>query len=86
MAYKIRYGGDRPKKTRRQSARLFVLTVCFFLLFLLTASYFAPAQLERLRQTFFPQSCVDALLQELRNGEPLTEAVSAFCQEIFHDN
>lgn len=85
MAYKIHYGNRRPKRYARRKGQLFVLTVCFFLLFLLSVSYFAPAQVEMLRHTLFPESYVDALLQDLRDGEPIAEAVSAFCQGIFHD-
>lgn len=86
MAYKIYYGNAQPKRIARRKGRLFVFTVCFFLLFLLTVSCLAPGQMETLRKTLFPQSHVDALLQDLRDGEPLSEAVSAFCQGIFQDD
>lgn len=81
MAYKIRYGPAKPAK-RPPAARKLLLTLCFFALFLLCAWYFAGEELLALRQSLIPFVQVDALLQQLREGEDFADAVAAFCQDV----
>ncbi len=84
MAYSIRYG-FRKGRRRGNRGRLFLWSLAFFALFLLIAWQVMPQQMSQLQQILLPQSELDKLLQDLRAGDSLGEAVGAFCQEIFHD-
>lgn len=64
MAYTIRYGPKRPHKNKR----LFLLSACFFVLFLLLANMLFSEQLTALR--------------DLIVSPALQEAVAAFCDNI----
>lgn len=86
MAYKIDYGSTKRNKEKWRIVRFFVLTIVFFSLFLMISWQLAPVQIEALRQMLFPENNVDALLQDLREGQSISDAVSAFCQGIFNGN
>ena len=64
MAYTIRYAPKRSQKKRR----LFMLSACFFVLFLLLANMLFSEQLTALR--------------DLIISPALQEAVAAFCDNI----
>lgn len=70
MGYRIRY--DKPKH------RKIWLTIGFFALFLAFAWYFAGDDLKTL---VFPKE-LDELIRAIEQGSDLSDAVSAFCQEI----
>lgn len=70
MGYRIRY----IKRNHRKAW----MTFGFFILFLVCAWYFAA---EPLTQLVFPSE-LEALIAAIEQGSGLSEAVSAFCQEI----
>lgn len=70
MGYRIRY--EKPKW------RKYWLWFCFFLLFFLFSWYFAGDVLTNL---VFPHE-LEALIRDIEEGSGLSDAVSAFCQEI----
>lgn len=90
MGYMIAYdGSDTGKKyTVCRRSRLPELTFGFFLAFLLLTRLFWPAGAAQLRQFLLPgdpdvtQQAVTVLVQDLRAGEPVGDAVKAFCSEI----
>lgn len=85
MAYKIHYRSENYKILPISKLRLFVLTLAFFALFLVLTMLFIPEQIQLLHYIIFGQDNVEALLQDLREGEPILEAVSAFCQGIINE-
>ena len=62
--------------------RVKLLTSIFFLLFSVIAHYFFADQLASLRAILLPQDRLEELLETLRSGEDLVQAVGAFCKEI----
>ena len=94
MAYRIEYGSAVPpqyvKKTK--TLRLQIMTaVCLLTFSILVRQYF-PTGTQKLRQLLLPgkltvtQEALDGLMGDLRNGEPLTDAFTAFCEYIIdHD-
>lgn len=70
MGYRIRY--DKPKH------RKLWLTLGIFVLFLALTWYFAGDVLTNL---VFPHE-LEALIRDIEEGSGLSDAVSAFCQEI----
>lgn len=84
MAYRILYGVAKQNRTLQSKWRLLLLFIFFFALFVLSAWQIIPAELMTLRQILFSHEHVDTLLQELKNGESIADAVAAFCQEIIN--
>lgn len=90
MAYIIAYDGADPvpKSAARRRSRLAGLTVGFFLVFLLLTKLFHPEGTAVLRRLLLPGDeavtgpAMTVLLEELRSGEPVGDAVKAFCGEI----
>lgn len=82
MAYKIRYQSVPQRKPKGYKKRFMLLTICFFALFILLAHQLVPTQLQQLYDILFPYHPVDALLQDLKDGEAFIDAVSAFCKEL----
>lgn len=88
MGYKIIYGKDPVKK--HSFTRLQGLICGFFLLFSLAVRLFWPAGSQVLRDLFVTdqlsqgaQAAV-AMVEDLQQGESVSDAVSVFCQEILH--
>lgn len=95
MSYVIRYGSEdtRTKASRIHRTRLSAMTAGFFLGFLLLTKLFWPDGTSMLRQILLPGNeevtarAVTVLVEDLRAGEPVGDAVRAFCGEIIaHGN
>lgn len=84
MAYKISYDHGKRPATSLRKGRFALYTMCFFLLFLLMANWLVPSQLAQLRYLLTGSADLDALLQDLRQGSSLSQAVAAFCQDVLH--
>lgn len=88
MGYKIIYGQDPVKKY--SFTRIQGLICCFFLLFSFTVRLFWPAGAQVLRQAFVTDQfshgalAVMEMVEDLQQGESVSDAVSVFCQEILH--
>lgn len=94
MSYRIEYGPPIPPQYIKKSnpMRLQLMTAAFLLLFTLLVRQFFPSGIRELRQLLLPkahtvtQMALDAFMVDLRNGEPLGDAVTAFCTYIIdHD-
>ena len=94
MSYRIEYGPPIPPQYLKKSSskRLQLMTAAFLLLFTLFIRQFFPSGIQELRQLLLPethtvtQMALDAFMVDLRNGEPLGDAVTAFCTYIInHD-
>lgn len=77
MAYHIRY--DQTKNPGR--FRAFLLTACFFALFLAVSHLVFAQQLLEIRQLIFPQAALDSLCGYLQQSGAIGDAVAAFCQD-----
>ena len=92
MAYRVVYG-PMPKAAPkgRSLPRVRVLTAAWLLVFSLGVRQLWPEGREVLRQLLLPgeqtaaQTAFDGMLEELRAGETLGEAVTAFCRQIVQD-
>lgn len=82
MAYHIRYGTVKTKRT----VRPVLLTVLFLVLFLLASNLLFPQQLMALRELVFSHSAWDALSSHLQQSEGILDTVAAFCQDILNVN
>lgn len=90
MSYKIKYDVDIIKipihdkmKTGSKSLAIVAAAVCICLL-LVSAS----SGIDNIKEWILPgnpkvtEAALDTLVTELRQGEPLNDAISAFCKEI----
>ena len=90
MSYRIEYGTTIvPQQTQnKEPIRLRVMTAAFLLLFTLCVRQFFPSGTEKLRSCLLPerltstQQALDYLMGDLRHGEPLGQALTAFCASI----
>lgn len=90
MGYTIRYDGSDPPRNQPGplGLRLSGLTAAFFLTFLLLTHIFWPSGREKLRQLLLPgdpdvtAQAFSVMMDDLRSGEPMGEAVTVFCREI----
>ena len=93
MAYRIEYeNGDKyPSAAPERTSGVAVRAAGFFLLFLLLTQLFWPAGAEKLRQILMPwdaettAEAFSVMVSDLRQGDDISEAVTAFCREIMMD-
>lgn len=90
MGYRIEYDSfqrEKPKTGMNGKRRLLV-TVFFGALFLTAVNSFSPEGAEILDRLFQPdrwlltRSALESMVSRLQCGEPLTDAVTAFCREL----
>jgi len=90
MAYRIVYetGTARVQENRRNSARIWVLTAVFLVLFGVLTVKFWPEGREALVEILLPGDpevtwhALETMVMQLREGEAVGDAVMAFCREI----
>lgn len=88
MNYRIDYPGPTPTKNKNpKSGRLAVMTGAFFLTFLLLVKSFWPAGADKLQSILIPggaenRTAFRQMLVDLRQGENVSDAVSAFCRQV----
>lgn len=83
MGYTIRYGPHRLKKRKRPALTLAVLA----LLAALAIHVVWPESIAKTWELLFPtisqsQDAFQEMVAQIRGGEPLGDAVTAFCQEV----
>ena len=93
MPYRIEY--DCPRKISAHSDisafRIFPMFSGFFLLFVLFVCRFWPEGRAVFAQLLFPggaqpaMAAAEVFVEELRNGEPISEALEHFCRDILTD-
>ena len=88
MGYKIVYGRKPPPK--RNLVRIQTLICLCLLAFALCVRLSWPEGTKVMRQVLVSEQLSQeaeaflGMIQQVRAGEPLTDAVAVFCQEIFH--
>lgn len=88
MAYQIQYDAKSKQKNKPKGPkwRFPALIAGFFLLFVLCAEQTRPEQTAAVRAMLLPESVrqeVQELIDDLRNGENVTESVTVFYRDIF---
>jgi len=90
MAYRIEY---HPLSNKRSIPHFHwqmpIMTCLFFLLFVVSIKTAWPAGSQALRQFLLPpdsvaesETALQALLANLKDGQPFYESLTAFCQQI----
>lgn len=90
MGYRIVYGEDPFVGESAPKSRLRPLTAAFALAFVILVRCTWPQGSQILRQLLLPQTdgtgaAFQQMAQEIRAGEPVGEAVTAFCRGIVED-
>lgn len=87
MAYRIIYGAQTPvrKSCRERKPGLGLAAGVFVLFFALGLRLWGDAALPESAAVRQTDGAAFRLVQQLRQGEPLGDAVSAFCREIVQD-
>ena len=93
MSYSIHYDSDNPN-FRAQKKPLFGFVGAILVIMVCAAAigWAIPQQAKQFREVLLPwtRTEVKAAFSELRDnllqGEPLSDAVTAFCLEIIHDS
>lgn len=95
MGYIIRYGGENTatqKKVRLwESLRFQSMTAFFLALFILAVGMFWKEGTETMKSWLIPgeagvtETAALKLVEDIRSGEPVLDAVDAFCREIFEE-
>lgn len=83
MGYRIVYGEEPP--VQRPRSRLRLLTAAFGLAFLVLVGSFWPGGRALLRQVLLPgagEAALQQMAEQIRAGEPVGEAVTAFCRDV----
>lgn len=93
MGYRIVYGPEpkfRSHKTK-ENTRLRILVAGCLLLFAISVKLLWPEGTEKLRRTLLPgemsqtEQAFSSMLENVREGEPLGEAFTAFCRQVIED-
>lgn len=85
MGYRVIYGPVRDKHTRPRRKWLFIGMVCiFFALFCALAQHFLREELALLYQILLPNTSIEALIRQLKDGENIVQAVAAFCEDVLN--
>ena len=86
MGYRIIYGQD-PFRKKPEKSHLGPLSAGFALAFLILVRCFWPQGAAKLRQTLLPgdMAAFQRMTEEIRAGEPIGDAVTAFCRGIVEE-
>ena len=88
MGYRIEYESDIQNS--KQSRFPWAMATGFFVAFLWVVNHYWPQGKHILQKLLWPgdwdslSKAVDIFVQQLRWGEPVAEAATAFCREIIH--
>ena len=87
MGYRIVYGEDPFVQRPRRKGSLRLMTAGFALAFVVLVRCFWPQGADLLRQSLLPgeQEALRQMKEEIQAGEPIGEAVTAFCRSIVED-
>ena len=93
MSYKISYGSSAEKRTAKQGSQRWLAGVAVLVIILAgIARYYYPEETKQLSEALFPltsessQRALKAFSENIRAGESVGDAVTAFCQEIIHES
>lgn len=87
MAYSIGYGNQPKPKYIQKKSNILMLTCLFFIFFLLMINIFWQDGAQTLRQMLLPFeentiAAFEELVTDLSSGTALSDAVTAFCQDV----
>lgn len=93
MSYRIIYGQASSKQypPQKRKSRLAAFLPCALLAFVLLTRLFWPEGTEALRELLIPgdaditTAAFSALVEDVRQGEALPEALRVFCREILNE-
>lgn len=87
MGYRIIYGEEPFEKSGEGKSRLRVLTAVWLLVFVLLVRLCWPQGTKVLQQTLVPRadSAYMQMQSDIQAGEPIADAVTAFCQRIVEE-
>ena len=92
MGYRIVYGGPTPEiKTKTTAVRLRTMMAAAFLVFCMAVRLFWPEGTTLLQSVFLPsdltatEEAFSVLLEEIRQGQPVNESITAFCHKILDE-
>lgn len=93
MSYSIRYDSDNPNFKQQKKPIFGLIGAILVIMVCATAIGWAiPQQVKQFKETLMPwkraevQAAFSELQDELRQGQPFEDAVTAFCLEIIHDS
>lgn len=86
MGYRIVYGAD-PFEEKKKKSHLRSLTAGFALAFVILVRLFYPQGAQILREHLLPgnENAIMRLTEDIQAGEPIGEAVTAFCRTIMEE-
>ncbi len=93
MSYSIHYDSDNPNFIPQKKPLFgFVGAILVIMVCAVAIGWAIPQQVDQFREALFPwtreetKAAFSELRDDLRQGEPLPDAVTAFCLEIIHDS
>lgn len=84
MGYQIRYGAIKHQSQIPRVLRHVLLTLGFFAMFLFLCLWYFTDEVTAVLNQWMRYGQVDTLINELREGEQLTDAVATFWQDLRH--
>lgn len=87
MGYRIVYGEDPFVQIPHQKGRLRLMTAGFALAFVVLVRCCWPQGADLLRRTLLPEEygAFQQMTADIQAGEPIADAVTAFCRSIVED-
>lgn len=87
MGYRIIYAQEPLAPEKPRGTKLKMMTAAFALALVVLVRLFWPQGTQMLQNALLPgdHSHLDQLTRDIRAGEPVGEAVTAFCQSIIEE-
>ncbi len=92
MSYSIHYGPDRPRSAPKKRSHFgLVGAVLVIMVCAVAVGWALPGQAEQFKQALLPwtrsevRTAFADLREDVREGQSLQDALTAFCLEIIHD-
>ena len=92
MSYTIHYGPETPKPATHKKFFLgFVGAIIIIMICSIAIGWAIPKQTEQFVQALFPwtrtevKSALTDLREEIMDGQPISDAVAAFCRELIYE-
>lgn len=90
MGYRIDYGSFKPAKSKKKIniPRVIAMTTGFLAAFFLATGLFWESGRQKLQRFLLPGDpdvtgqALETMISQIKDGEPLSDAVTAFCKEV----
>ena len=89
MGYRIVYESSFQKHNQHPRSFPWAMTACFLFAFLFVVNHYWPQGRHILQRLLWPgdwevfSKAMDVFVDQLRWGEPLSDAAAAFCRELY---